>query len=132
MNCRLIFGVILLLCLAGCKQPLSPADALMIEHRMALMDRVAAIPREPPRLLYDSRDEFKFAAEANCLEWSITLNYWFAASRPDFVIAKVIPHEYSHLASCFYRGRMDDGTGEVHDAFWRQWVKDLGGDPDYV
>ena len=60
------------------------------------------------------------------------MNYYVAASRPDFVIEKLIPHEYAHLVSCFYRGGTSGKDGDSHDAYWQRWVVRLDGDPTYI
>lgn len=121
--------LLLMVWLSGCQATLSEPDRLMIEDRMAVMSNLAGIPREPPRLLYDRRPEFMLAGLANCSEWSITLNYTYAAEYPAFVADKLLPHEWAHMMSCFYRGSM--GT-EVHDEFWKKAVRRLGGDPEYI
>ena len=130
-HCLLLFGVIL--CLAGCQSKLAPADHERITNRFYTMYLLAQIPMPPPEVLYIRDPNFKIAGETNCEAWSITINYYVAAENPDFVVEKLVPHEYAHLASCFYRGNTDGGVpGNEHDAFWRQWVVRLDGDPEYI
>jgi len=124
-----VAGLMLALILVGCQPTLRSTDAAMIEQRMLVMSELAGIPIEPPRLLYEHSPEFMLAGLANCSEWSITLNYRFAAEYPAFVADKLLPHEWAHMMSCFYRGSM--GT-EVHDEFWKKAVRRLGGDENYI
>ncbi len=123
--------------LAGCQTGvLSPADAYRIEQRLATLDTLAQIPRPIPQLIWSTElMAVNEAARTHCDTWSITLSYQFAAAGPaqvNWVIDKILPHEYGHLASCYYRGGTDTGDGNSHDEWWRQWVIRLGGDPDYV
>lgn len=119
--------------LVGCQVTLAPADEERISNRFYTMYLLAQIPMPQPEVVYTRKRNFRFAGLTDCKAWTITISYYVAAERPDFVIDLVIPHEYSHLASCFYRGNTDGGVpGNEHDEFWRQWVIRLGGNPDYV
>ena len=129
-NCRLIIGGILL---AGCNTTLSDYDRDHIDRQLHNIAQISQLPAPIASLTYsDARYFNNKSAEADCGTWNITINYSVAASRPDFIISKVLPHEYAHLMSCFYRGNMDGGDGEVHDRFWKQAVRQLGGDPDFI
>lgn len=125
--------VLILVLLAGCNTTLSEYDAERIDLQLHNVAQISQLPRPVASLYYSDAVYFNDkSAEADCSTWNITINRGVAASRPDFVIYKVLPHEYAHLMSCFYRGNMDGGDGEVHDRFWKQAVRQLGGDPDFI
>jgi len=126
----LIVGLLFLL--AGCQRTLAPTDELMISNSVDLVSVLAKLPPGSPDIRYNTDPNWPIAAEANCADWSITFNYRVAATRPMFVIEKVVPHEIAHLVSCYYRGSTDARTGDSHDEYWRQWVIRLGGDPNYI
>ncbi len=126
--------------LAGCTKTLSTRHASAIGSKVAEVSRLASLPVASISFTHDGTFGGSYAedkaAEADCSSWNITFNYQFAAKRPQFVIDKVVPHEYAHLASCWTRGRGSMHRPSIgvdpHDEVWRQWVIRLGGDPDYV
>lgn len=118
--------------LIGCQATLSPVDEIRIMDKFERVYVATGIPRTIPRLLYNVDSSWPIAAEASCPGWSITLHYGYAASNPDFVIDKIIPHEFGHIVSCYHRGNIDDDNGDAHDEYWRQAVIQLGGDPEYI
>lgn len=119
--------------LVGCPAQLSHLDEIRINERFDTMYELAQIPRPPPKILYRIGDpNFNVAAITDCRNWSITLSYSQAARYTQQIIDLVIPHEYAHLASCYYRGSTDGGDGDPHDEWWQQWVIRLGGDPNYI
>ena len=133
-NCRLIFGVFLAaVILSGCQHKLSGDDAYRMNQRLVTVANLSQLPMPVATLVF-STDQRSFedqrrAAEANCRAWSITVSYGFAAEYPQWVIDQLIPHEYAHLMSCFYRGGMGESP---HDEFWQQAVRRLGGNPEYI
>lgn len=118
--------------LVGCQATLSPVDESRIRAQFERINDIAQIPKEIPELRYNADPSWPIAGEANCMNWSITLNYAFAASNPDFVIDKLIPHEFGHIVSCYYRGSTNGPDGNSHDTYWRKQVKRLGGDESYI
>ena len=124
--------MILLMMIVGCQATLSAADEIRINSQFEVVYELASIPRRLPELRYNTNPNWPIAAESNCISWSITFNYGFAASQPDFVIKYVIPHEMAHMISCHYRGSTENDSGDSHDDFWRRAVIRLGGDPNYI
>lgn len=124
---------LVLLLLAGCQQPtLSYDNEMAIEGQFYLVWQLTKIPREQPEVFYNMDPDWELAGEADCQGWNITLNYRVAAVKPEFVLTKVVQHEVAHMVSCYYRGNMDGNTGDDHDQYWRDVVRYLGGDPDFV
>lgn len=130
--CSWLILLMVLVLLAGCNAVLSPNDEARINRRFAFMYQLAQLPRPPPEIIYTRDPNFQIGGLTTCNNWTITINYGVAASRPDFVIEKLIPHEYAHLVSCFYRSGTSGKDGNAHDDYWRDWVIRFGGDPDYI
>ncbi len=130
--CTFLLFIMMLVLLTGCNATLSPEDEARINRRFAFMHQLAQLPRPPPEIIYTRDPGFEISGLTTCSNWTITINYYVAASRPDFVIEKLIPHEYAHLVSCFYRGGTSGKDGNAHDDYWKQWVVRLDGDPTYI
>jgi hypothetical protein len=127
--------VLVILMLGGCTS--MPEQ---VGHRSAQLAAIGGMPLANIRFTEDGTFGGTYpvavAAEADCSAYSITFNHKLANSNTGFILNQSLPHEYAHLASCLYRGGMGDPAlgedGDPHDAYWRQWVIKLGGDPDYV
>jgi hypothetical protein len=98
----LLWTILAAVLLTGCQATLSPVDEIRIRAEFERINEVAAIPRPIPALRYNTDPNWGFAGEANCSDWSITINYELAANHPDFVINKTIPHEFGHMVSCYH------------------------------
>lgn len=132
IGCCCWLALIMVLVLIGCDATLSAEDRTRINQRFIFMHDLSQLPMPRPEIIYTSDPGFVMAGETRCREWTITINYGVAASRPDFVIEKLIPHEYAHLVSCYYRGSTSGADGNAHDDYWRGWVIRLDGDPGYI
>ena len=131
-GCGMILMLVIML-VAGCQSTLAPGDAERIRQKANTMYLLSQLPMPPPEITFTKDRRFPHAAETDCRTGNITVSYYFAADRPDFVIDKVMPHEFAHIASCYYRGNTNGGVvGGEHDDFWKQWVVRLGGDPEYI
>jgi len=140
----IVWGILWLIVIAvifsGCTKTLSTRHASAIGSKVAEVAILASLPVANIRFTEDGTFGGTYAedkaAEADCSTWGITFNYMFAVKRPQFVIDKVVPHEFAHLASCWTRGRGAKGQLSIgvdpHDEIWRNWVIRLGGDPNYV
>lgn len=134
----ILWVIVIVALFSGCSSTLSPHHAKEIGAKVTESARIASLPVASISFTSDGTFGGTYAedvaAEADCSSWNITFNYQFAASRPRFVIDKVVPHEYAHLAACWTRGRGSKHRPPVdhHDEIWRQWVIRLNGDPDYV
>lgn len=117
--------------LSGCAPAISAETHARYNHRFDTMYMLAQLPMPPPTIVYKQLGP-KTAGLTDCYTRTISIDYRVAATQPDFVINKVIPHEYAHLVSCYYRGGTSGIEGYAHDNYWKQWVAKLDGDPEYI
>ena len=127
----LLWMILLTLLLTGCQLNISPEYRAQYQQRFDTMAVLAQLPMPPPTIVYKGLGP-KTAGLTDCNTRTISIDYHVAATQPDFVIDKVIPHEFAHIVSCYYRGKTTDKYGNPHDDFWRQWVVRLDGDPEYI
>ena len=126
----------LILCLGGCnnyylfKPEMTDGAAQAIERRFETMVALADMPGMPKvTVRYMKAPDWERAGQADCIEWEIILNYYFVADNLAFSVAKLVPHEYAHMMSCYSRGHLG---ADPHDNWWKEAVVQLGGDPEYI
>jgi predicted SprT family Zn-dependent metalloprotease len=127
-----LIGIVLLILvvlLAGCEDTMTIEKRRLMSHQLLVMQAVGGGVIPDPSIVYVKSEKFKIGAQANCNNWTISLNWYVAAEHPEFTAFTLIPHEYAHLLSCHFRG----GVGkDPHDEYWRKIVVRLGGDPEYI
>ena len=124
----LILGVAAVL--SGCQQTMTQEKRDLINHQLVVMQAVTGGTIPEPQIIYVKHPDFKIGGQANCNNWTISLNWYDVVGHTEFMAFNIIPHEYAHLLSCHYRGGVGPEGG--HDEWWRKTVTKLGGDPNHV
>lgn len=127
-----VFGVGLvwiMIVLSGCQETMTEDKRRLMSQQLIVMQALTAGTIPEPTIVYVKRDDFEIGAQANCNNWTISMNWYAVVNHTEFMAFNIIPHEYAHLLSCHYRG----GVGkDPHDEWWRKTVIRLGGDPEFI
>jgi len=119
----------------------------VVNHRQVVeyrLDDLAVIawekygvsPLNMPSVVFTPSLNKKHLALADCNTWTLYINDRKAVQNWQYLIQYTLPHEYGHFIVCETAGHIRyDMDGNVwtdpHDSpYWKQIVRDLGGDPN--
>ena len=81
-----------------------------------------------PKIEWYEGTNWEQAGNANCDNWTMTIDRQLTNERVIFVLDYLLPHEYAHFVYCFNHGWIG---ADPHDEIWAEYVTQLGGDPSY-
>jgi len=93
-------------------------------------------PLNMPTVIFTTTLNRKYLALADCDSWTLYINDRQATKNWKFLLQYTLPHEYGHFIVCETAGHirhdMDNNVWtNPHDSpYWKQIVRDLGGDPN--